>query len=65
MKYDSKLMQSDIIKYGLYSYNDFSKYISKNTFDEMNVKYFKVGVGKGLTTFEEVVEAMQIIELFR
>lgn len=48
-------MISDINKYGLYYYEDFENLVSKEIFDYFNFKYFKVSIGKGLMTYEELL----------
>ena len=54
--YDLAKMQSDIAKYGLYTYEDFQDYISYEEFVIFNAKYLKVAVGKGLLTKETIIE---------
>ena len=55
LKYDEELMEQDIAAYGLYTYDDFSAYVSYEQFTRYNVKYLKVAVGKGLITEEEML----------
>lgn len=56
MAYDSEKMQSDIEKYGLYTYEDFEEYVPYEVFEYMfPAKYFKVAVGKGMITYEEIL----------
>lgn len=55
MTYDKQLMQQDIEKYGLYTYDDFKEYVSIEVFNAFPFKYFKVAVGKGLISFEEIL----------
>ena len=55
MKYDEESMASDIEQYGLYSYEDWSDYIDRDTFDAFGFKYFKIAVGKGLCTREDII----------
>ena len=56
MKYDEILMQSDIEKYGLYTYDDFKDYISYEEFVAFNGQYLKILVGKGYITFDDILE---------
>ena len=48
--------QADIEKYGLYTYDEFTDYISKEIFDLLPIPYLKISVGKGLTTKEKIIE---------
>lgn len=55
MKYDEELMEADIEKYGLYTYDDFKDYIPYEIYAAFPAPYLKVAVGKGLITFEEIL----------
>ncbi len=56
MKYDKVKAAKDILKYGLYTYEDFEQYgLSRELFDAVQGKYLKVAVGKGLLTFDDIV----------
>ena len=46
MKYDEAKMQSDIEKYGLYTYDDLSDCMSEELFNAINAKYYKISVAK-------------------
>ena len=59
LKYIDEYMQKDIEKYGLYTYDDFKDYISIEVFNAFPFKYFKVAVGKGLITFNRILELIQ------
>lgn len=48
-------MQEDIDKYGLYTYEEFEEYITLYEFEMMNIRYFKISVGKGIITFDEIL----------
>ncbi len=54
--YDLEKMQTDIAKYGLYTYEEWDEYLSYEEFVIFNVKYLKVAVGKGLLTKETIIE---------
>lgn len=55
LAYDKELMAKDIETYGLFTYEDFAPYMSEEAFDSIfPVKYLKVSIGKGLTTFENL-----------
>jgi hypothetical protein len=56
MKYDADKMQADIDRYGLYSYEEFSDYLSPIEFELFNGKYFKILVGKGVLTYEDILD---------
>ena len=55
LTYDLKQMQQDIATYGLYTYEDFEKYVTEEQFELYNARYFKVAVGKGLITFDYIL----------
>ena len=55
MKIDIDKMNADIEKYGLYTYDEWSEYLTLEQFDAFNVKYLKVSIGKGLVTKEEIM----------
>lgn len=55
LKYDEERMAEDIEKYGLYTYEDFAPYMPEEIFHLFQAPYYKVAVGKGLITFEEIV----------
>ena len=55
MKYDEAQMQTDIAKYGLYTYEDFVHTgITYEQFLAFNGPYLKVLVGRGVLTFERI-----------
>ena len=55
LKYDEELKEKDINKYGLYTYDEWAKYLSYEEFVGFNVAELKVAVGKGLITKEEII----------
>lgn len=55
LKYNEEKMQADIDKYGLYSYEDFAEYLPEELYNAFPAPYFKVSVGKGYVTFEEIL----------
>lgn len=55
MKVDRDLMQKDIEKYGLYSYEEFSNLIPYEVFVAFNVAYLKISVGKGMLTYQQIL----------
>lgn len=54
-------MQADIEKYGLYTYEEFADYVTYEQFVAFNGPYLKVLVGRGIVTFEEI---LQLIEMY-
>ena len=58
-KYDEELMKQDIEKYGLYTYEDFKDYIPEILFEVYQGQYLKIAIGKGHTTFEEILELIE------
>ena len=56
MAYVQDLKDADIEKYGLYTYDDWSEYLTYEEFVAYNVKYMKVAVGKGMITEEGLKE---------
>ena len=63
MTYDAEAMQSDIEKYGLYTYEDFAEYCDRETFEKYNMAIMKVGAGKGLYTYKHIVYLLTEIAL--
>ena len=56
MQYDQEKMQQDIEKYGLYTYEEWSDYLTYEQFIAFNGPYLKVAVGKGLITKEQIID---------
>lgn len=56
MKYDEEKMQADIEEYGLYTYEEFAEYVTYEQFIAFNGPYLKVLVGRGVVTFEQILE---------
>ena len=57
LKYDEEEMQNDIETYGLYTYEDFAEYATPEMFETiLPAQYLKVSVGKGLITFEGIIQ---------
>lgn len=46
-KYDPIAKERDIAQYGLYTYEEFSDYLTREQFELLNGAYFKIGVAKG------------------
>ena len=58
MKYDTALMQADIEKYGLTSYEEWAEYLTYEEFIMFNGQYVNVIVGKGMLTKEQIIEML-------
>jgi hypothetical protein len=59
LKYDEEKMQEDIEKYGLFTYEDFEEYIPIEIYEAFPAPYFKVAIGKGMLTFETLLEYIE------
>lgn len=62
MKYDEQKMQEDIEKYGLYTYEDFAEYLTEEQFNALPFCYLKVSVGKGLITWDGILDIIEHIK---
>jgi len=60
MKYDEAALKADVERYGLYTYEEFAQYMSREQFDALNLSIFKVAVGKGYITYEEILFLISI-----
>ena len=58
-RYDTASMQKDIETYGLYTYEDFSEYLTREQFEALNFKFYKPNVEKGIITFDEIILMIQ------
>ena len=56
MKYDEEAVKADIETYGLYTYEDFAEYLTYEQFIAFNVQYMKISVGKGVYTYEGILD---------
>ncbi len=55
MQYNQEEIAMDIARYGLYTYEDFAQYVTYEQYVTFNGAYLKIAVGKGLTTYEEII----------
>ena len=55
MVYDEDAMQADIEQYGLYTYEEFADLLTYEQFAALNLQYFKIAVGKGYITYDEIL----------
>ena len=60
IKYDEKQMKKDIETYGLYTYDEWSEYVTQENFEALNIKYLKVSVGKGLLTVDHIIAILNL-----
>ncbi len=56
MTYDMIQLQKDIETYGLFTYEEWQDFVSYEDFIAFNGAYFKIAIGKGLLTEEEIFE---------
>lgn len=52
--YDIEQMKKDIATYGLYSYDEWSQFVTYEEFVAFNGQYFKIALAKGLMTEDEL-----------
>lgn len=64
MTYDAAARQADIEKYGLFVYEEWSEYVTYKEFTDFNGAYFKVAVGKGLLTIDEIFSLIEELLLW-
>ena len=60
MVFDAEKMQKDIEEYGLYTYEEFADYLTCEQFVGFNVQYFKIAVGKGLYTYQGILDLIEV-----
>ena len=60
MRYDEAKMLSDIETYGLYTYADFAEYMSEEQYEALGLDIWKVSVGKGYITWDEILYLISI-----
>ncbi|MBR2385498.1 MAG: hypothetical protein IKA99_07840 [Clostridia bacterium] len=54
LKYNAEMMQADIETYGLFTYEEFAEYMSYEDYCKAPIAYFKVAIGKGNLTWEQI-----------
>ena len=57
-------MQNDIVKYGLYTYEDFENILTRRAYEVLNAKYFKIAVEKGLLSWDELVDLCMLLKIY-
>ena len=50
-----KNVAHDMAKYGVFTYDDWKDYVTEDVYEAFNGPYLKIAIGKGLTTFDEIV----------
>ncbi len=60
MRYDEGQMQADIEQYGLYTYEEWSEYLTYEQFVAFNGPYIKIAIGKGLATEEDLIHMIEV-----
>ena len=60
MMYDADAKARDIEAYGLYTYEEFADYLTEEQFYAFNGPYFKVLVGRGVLTYEDILEIIRV-----
>ncbi|MBE7044720.1 MAG: hypothetical protein E7397_04270 [Ruminococcaceae bacterium] len=60
MKLDAEKKQADIQKYGLYLYEDFADMLTPEQFEALNMPQIRVSVGKGIISWEDLIEILRI-----
>ena len=63
MTYDIEKMEKDIATYGLYTYDEFSEYVTYEQFVAWNIANMKIVVGKGYTTYEDIVFMLEEVAI--
>ena len=58
---NKKSFKSDIRKYGLFDYNEWSSIMSKDLFEAFNIKYFKISFAKGLANKETICNYVEYL----
>ncbi len=61
LSYNEAKMQADIAEYGVFTYDDFSAYMSYEDYCKAPIQYFKVAIGKGNLTWEQIELTLQYL----
>ena len=61
LKYNEEAMARDIEQYGLFTPEDFGEYVTAEVFNLFPAPYFKVSVGKGMLTYEEILDVIEYL----
>ena len=60
MKYIQSSIDENIEKYGLYTYDDFSDYLTYEEFIAFNCPYLKIPVGKGHFSYDDILGQIEL-----
>ena len=60
MQYDRERFEQDVMMYGLYSYDLFEDYMTEEQFDSFHYAYFRIAVGKGILTWDDVLDMVML-----
>jgi len=58
--YDIPKMQADIENYGLFEYSEWEEYLTKEEFEAFRGEYYKITLGKGIMTLEQIFDAILV-----
>ena len=61
LSYNEEKMQADIEQYGVFTYEEFSEYMSYEDYCKAPIQYFKVAIGKGNLTWEQIELTLQYL----
>ena len=64
MQIDLAKRNMDIEKYGLFTYEDLKDYVNEFVFDELRLKYLKIGLAKKIYSIEEVIANLNIYKKY-
>ena len=59
LQYDANEITTDIEKYGLFTYDEFDEYFTYEEFVALNIKDYKIAIGKGRLSYDEFMEIVQ------
>lgn len=64
MKFNGEAMAADIAKYGLLKYEEVADIMTEEVFNAFNGQYLAVSIGKGLITWDEVIDLLASYSIF-
>lgn len=62
LKYNEEYFNDQVDKYGLFTYEEVSEYVTKEIFDALPLSYCKIAIGKGMTTWEEIYNLISMYD---
>ena len=60
MQYDTAILQENIDKYGLYTYEELQEYMTYEQYVSLNAGYLKIMVEKGVVSIEELIRIIDV-----